>query len=114
MDFLRPRNSNNVVKLQELEKQRQGFHTYISSVLSNARTAPSTVEKVDILLQGIKGWNGAWSADSNDLQNIEQWVEQVPQESMPQSESNDQELNVQLYVVAAKTKQEVSVAVQWL
>lgn len=66
------------VKLNELEKRRQAYAVHAATVLANAQKQDlNLVERLSVLLAGIKAWPGMCSSDGNSLKNIENWVDQV-------------------------------------
>ncbi|EJD41250.1 hypothetical protein AURDEDRAFT_68980 [Auricularia subglabra TFB-10046 SS5] len=67
------------VKLQELERQRASCRAYVDSALQAAGLAPRQLDRVNLLLQRIQGWEGIGALISDDLSlsNYELWAHQA-------------------------------------
>ncbi|KAL0951138.1 hypothetical protein HGRIS_007873 [Hohenbuehelia grisea] len=69
------------MKLQELEKQRLAYIKH-SSVLDEAEKAVDPIQKVEILLKGVRGWAGSGGINNDlvggklDLSNLDIWIQQ--------------------------------------
>ncbi|KAI5115889.1 hypothetical protein M0805_004500 [Coniferiporia weirii] len=66
------------VKLDELEKRRQGFSVHAAEVLAKAKAHGDTdpIERLSVLVKGMEDWSGAWSPDMN-LEDIKRYMEQA-------------------------------------
>nr|AEN94428.1 reverse transcriptase-like protein [Philodina roseola] len=80
------------VKLQELEKRRLAFGQHASKVLAEAQKHDhDLIQKVMILVEGIRSWPGLKISDGNlNLNNIQRWLLQATRDpSFPQARLQD-------------------------
>jgi hypothetical protein len=55
------------VKLQELQRQSDTFSKHVNDAINDASMAEGDIQKVQILLDGVKAWKGLGGLTTADL-----------------------------------------------